>query len=76
MITYKLDTITKHKDDHVAYVHVMDGEKIVQTISMIYKDKTSFKKELLKKTEKIRQDYTIQEKKRAEIEEALTEVGG
>lgn len=78
MLKYKLDTITVQGQgqgkDFIAYVHVMDGAKIVETASLCYKDKEVFKKELKAKTLKIKTEYDEKEAKRVEIEKILGEM--
>ena len=74
MLSYKIDKITKQVEDSVAYVHVMDGEKIVQTTSLVFKNKEDFKQDLKTKTAKIKLDYDKKELKKVEIEQALKEM--
>jgi len=74
MISYKIDTVTKHNGEYIAYVHVMDGDKIIQTASLPFVDKEKFKKALKEKTAKIRTEYDDKENKKVEIQEALTEM--
>lgn len=74
MIKYKLDTISKQGKDFVAYIHIMDGEKIIQTTSLAFRDKEDFKKVLETKTAKIKAEYDEKEIKKTEIEQALKEI--
>ena len=74
MISYKIDTVTKHNAEYVTYIHVMDGDKIVQATSLVFTDKEKFKKALKEKTAKIRTEYDDKENKKVEIQEALTEM--
>ena len=74
MISYKIDTVTKHNGEYIAYVHVMDGDKIIQTASLPFVDKEKFKKALKEKTLKIRTEHDDKENKKVEIQEALTEM--
>jgi len=74
MISYKIDTVTKHNAEYVAYIHVMDGDKIIQATSLVFTDKEKFKKALKEKTLKIRTEYDDKENKKVEIQEALTEM--
>ena len=74
MISYKIDTVTKHNAEYVAYIHVMDGDKIIQATSLVFTDKEKFKKALKEKTAKIRTEYDDKENKKVEIQEALTEM--
>ncbi len=74
MIKYKLDNITKQGKDFVAYIHVMDGEKIIQTTSLVFRDKEDFKKVLKMKTAKIKAEYDGKQIKKTEIEQALKEM--
>ena len=74
MISYKIDTVTKHNGEYIAYVHVMDGDKIIQATSLVFTDKEKFKKALKEKTLKIRNEHDDKENKKIEIQEALTEM--
>ena len=74
MISYKVDTVTKHNDEYIAYVHVMDGDKLIQTTSLPFVDKEKFKKTLKAKTLKIRNEHDDKENKKIEIQAALTEM--
>ena len=74
MINYKIDTVTKHNAEYVAYIHVMDGDKIIQATSLVFTDKEKFKKALKEKTAKIRTEHDDKENKKVEIQEALTEM--
>jgi len=74
MISYKIDTVTKHNGEYIAYVHVMDGDKLIQTTSLPFVDKEKFKKTLKEKTLKIRNEHDDKENKKIEIQEALTEM--
>lgn len=75
MIKYKIDTITKNKDNQTTvYIHVIGDQKIVQTVSIDYKDKESFKNSLIEKTTKVRNEYEEKEIKRVEIEKILKEI--
>lgn len=71
---YRLDNITKQGKIFVAYIHVMDEEKIIQTTSLIFRDKEDFKKVLKIKTAKIKAEYDEKEIKKNEIEQALKEM--
>ena len=74
MLKYKLDAITKQNKGFVAYIHIMDGEKIIQTTSLVFRDKEDFKKNLKMKTAKIKAEYDEKEIKKTEIEQALKEM--
>ena len=74
MITYKIDTVTKHNGEFIAYIHVMDGDKLIQTTSLPFVDKEKFKKTLKAKTLKIRNEHDDKENKKIEIQAALTEM--
>jgi len=74
MISYKIDTVTKHNGEYIAYVHVMDGDKIIQTASLPFVDKEKFKKALEKKTAKLRTEYDDRENKKVEVQNALNEM--
>ena len=74
MLNYLIDTVTKHNGEYIAYVHVMDGDKLIQTTSLPFVDKEKFKKTLKEKTLKIRNEHDDKENKKIEIQEALTEM--
>ena len=74
MLKYKLDVIVKQGIEFIAYVHVMDGEKIVETVSLSYKNKEDFKKGLKAKTVNIKSEYEEKEAKKIEIEKILGEI--
>ena len=74
MLNYLIDTVTKHNGEYIAYVHVMDGDKLIQTTSLVFTDKEKFKKALKAKTLKIRNEHDDKENKKIEIQEALTEM--
>ena len=74
MISYKIDTVTKHYGEYIAYIHVMDGDKIIQTARLLFTDKEKFKIALEEKTLKIRTEYDDKENKKVEIQAALTEM--
>lgn len=74
MLQYKLDTIVKQGNDFIAYIHILDGEKIIQTTSLIFKNKEDFKKSLKIKTAGIKAEYDEKEIKKIEIEQALKEM--
>ena len=74
MLKYLIDTVTKHNGEYIAYVHVMDGDKLIQTTSLPFVDKEKFKKALEAKTLKIRTEYDDKENKKIEIQAALTEM--
>jgi len=74
MISYKVDTVTKHNGEFIAYIHVMDGDKLIQTTSLPFVDKEKFKKTLKAKTLKIRNEHDDKENKKIEIQAALTEM--
>jgi len=74
MLNYLIDTVTKHNGEYIAYIHVMDGDKLIQTTSLVFTDKEKFKKALKEKTAKIRTEYDDKENKKVEIQEALTEM--
>ena len=74
MLKYLIDTVTKHNGEFIAYIHVMDGDKLIQTTSLPFVDKEKFKKTLKAKTLKIRNEHDDKENKKIEIQEALTEM--
>ena len=74
MLKYLIDTVTKHNGEYIAYVHVMDGDKLIQTVSLPFVDKEKFKTALEAKTLKIRTEHDDKENKKIEIQEALTEM--
>ena len=78
MLKYQLDTITVQGQgqgkEFVAYVHVVDGEKIVETVSLCYRNKEDFKKILKAKTARIKAEYDEKEAKKVEIEKILGEM--
>lgn len=71
MINYKLDTITKQGKEFIAYVHVMDGDKILDAVSLVYKNEEDFKKILNLKTTKVKAAHDEREIKKAEVEKIL-----
>ncbi len=74
MLKFQLDTVTKQGKEFIAYVHIMDGEKLIHATSLVFKDKKDFKKNLKGKTAKIKADYDEKEGKKKEIELALKEM--
>ena len=72
LLKYKLDTVTENKGTFVAYVKVMDGEKVVETHCVPYTDADQFKTALAKRTEKIKSMYDTVNEKKLEIEQILT----
>ena len=76
MLKYKLDTVTKQRNEFTAYIHIMDGEKLIHSTSLVFKNKEDFKKILKSKTAKIKTEYDEKEAKKTEIEQALIEMEG
>ena len=74
MLNFLLDNITKQGEAFIAYIHVMDGEKLIHSTSLVFKDKEDFKKILKSKTAKIKTEYDEKEAKKIEIEQALIEM--
>lgn len=73
MLKYKLDVVTKDKKTGIftAYIQIMDGGKIAQTISLLYDNDESFKERLKIKATKTEADYTEKEGKKMKIEKIL-----
>lgn len=76
MIKYRVDKIVDDKDGHVIYVHVYDevtGE-ILETASLVWKNKEDFKKKLKEKTSALRARYNAKKAKEDEVNQALQEL--
>lgn len=73
MLKYKLDVVTKDKKTGIftAYIQIMDGKEIAQTISLTYDNDESFKKRLELKAAKTETDYTEKKDKKIKIEKIL-----
>lgn len=76
ILKYKLDTVTETNGTFVAYVKVMDGEKVVETHCVPYSDAEQFKKVLAERTKKIKSVYDTVNEKKLEIEQILVSLEG
>lgn len=76
ILKYKLDTVTETNGTFVAYVQVMDGEKVVETHCIPYSDAKQFKKVLAERTKKIKSVYDTVNEKKLEIEQILMSLEG
>lgn len=71
MLKYILDNIVKQDNKIIAYIHIMDGQKVVKNVSLCYKNEEDFKKVLKIKTANIKAEHEEKEAKIAEIERIL-----
>lgn len=76
MIKYRVDKIVDDKDGHVIYVHVLDDatNEILETASLVWKNKEDFKEKLRKKTSALRVRYNAKKAKETEVNQALQEL--
>lgn len=76
MIKFRLDKIVNDGDGHVVYVHVYDDatDEILETASLVWKDREDFKYRLRNKTDALKADYDAKKAREAEVKQALQEL--